>query len=298
MNFEYDPISLAQYAKFCNCNSQDCNCGENNVHEWAWDKENATYTIILSKNDLEVKFHNGYSYGTAAVRGNKILEKGRYHYWEIKMLTPVYGTDIMVGVGTNKVDLNNTKHVFCSFLGLDRESFGFSYQGYIQHGGEKRKYGPCFGQGSLIGIYLDTWRGTLEFFLNRKSLGIAFTGLRDFMLYPMVCSTAAQSKMRLTCSCSVPVSLQVTCLSVLKSSHRAYLSTMFPGLRYLTQSIFADILKTHSNSDDENEKDELELYETDYMILDDFDFALVGMSRKKKKKCTHDYSLSHDLNSL
>ncbi|XP_043793291.1 SPRY domain-containing SOCS box protein 3-like isoform X2 [Apis laboriosa] len=280
MNFEYDPISLAQYAKFCNCNSQDCSCGENNVHEWAWDKENATYTIILSKNDLEVKFHNGYSYGTAAVRGNKILEKGRYHYWEIKMLTPVYGTDIMVGVGTSKVDLNNTKHVFCSFLGLDRESFGFSYQGYIQHGGEKRKYGPCFGQGSLVGIYLDTWRGTLEFFLNRKSL-------------------AAQSKMRLTYSCSVPVSLQVTCLSVLKSSHRAYLSTMFPGLRYLTQSIFADILKTHSNSDDENEEDELELYETDYMILDDFDFALVGMSRKKKKKYTHnDYSLRHDLNSL
>lgn len=34
------------------------------------------------------------------------------------------------------------------------------------------------------------------------------------------------------------------------------------------------------------------------MILDDFDFALVGMSRKKKKKYTHDYSLSHDLNSL
>lgn len=30
MNFEYDPISLAQYAKFCNCNSQDCSCGENN----------------------------------------------------------------------------------------------------------------------------------------------------------------------------------------------------------------------------------------------------------------------------
>lgn len=78
----------------------------------------------------------------------------------------------MVGVGTNKVDLNSTKHVFCSFLGLDQESFGFSYRGYIQHAGEKRSYGPCFGQGSLVGIYLDTWRGTLEFFLNRKPLGI------------------------------------------------------------------------------------------------------------------------------
>ncbi|KAK1118426.1 hypothetical protein K0M31_015125 [Melipona bicolor] len=288
MDFEYNPIWLSQYARFCNCNLQNsCHCGESNVHEWTWDKENAAYTIILSENNLEVKFHNGYSYGTAAVRGTKVLEKGRHHYWEVKMLTSIYGTDIMVGVGTNKVDLNSTKHVFCSFLGLDQESFGFSYRGYIQHAGEKRNYGPCFGQGSLVGIYLDTWRGTLEFFLNRKPLGIAFTGLRDLVLYPMVCSTAAQSKIRLTYSCSVPVSLQVTCLSVLKSSHRAYLSTMFPGLRYLTQSIFADILKTHSNSDDESDKDELKFL-TDYMILDDFDFALVGMSRKKKKKCRRD----------
>lgn len=63
----------------------------------------------------------------------------------------------------------------------------------------------------------------------------------------MVCSTAAQSRVKLTHSYSVPASLQVTCLSVLKSSHRTYLSTMFPGLRYLTESIFAEILKTHSS---------------------------------------------------
>lgn len=175
----------------------------------------------------------------------------------------------MVGVGTSNVNLNSAEHDFCSFLGHDKESFGFSYNGYVQHAGEKRNYGACFGQGSLVGVYLDTWRGTLEFFLNRKplgkfiilqistylyfslqyfyDLGIAFTGLKDFALYPMVCSTAAHSMMRLTHSCSVPASLSVSCLSVLKSSHRAYLSTMIPGLRYLTQSIFADILKTHSS---------------------------------------------------
>lgn len=175
----------------------------------------------------------------------------------------------MIGVGTSNVNLNSAEHDFCSFLGHDRESFGFSYHGYIQHAGKKLNYGACFGQGSLVGVYLDTWRGTLEFFLNRKplgkfiilqistylyfslqyfyDLGIAFTGLRDFALYPMVCSTAAHSMMRLTYSCSVPASLSVSCLSVLKSSHRAYLSTMIPGLRYLTQSIFADILKIHSS---------------------------------------------------
>ncbi|XP_017890042.1 SPRY domain-containing SOCS box protein 3-like [Ceratina calcarata] len=293
MDFQYDPGWLSQYSKFCNCSSENCRCGEENEHEWAWDEENALYTN-LSENNLEVEFHNGYSYGTAAVRGTRMLEKGRHHYWEVKMLTFIYGTDVMVGVGTSKVDLNSTKHVFCSFLGLDKESFGYSYKGYIQHGGEKRSYGPCFGQGSLVGVHLDTWRGTLEFFLNRKPLGIAFTGLRDVALYPMVGSTAAQSRMRLTHSCSAPVSLQLDCLSVLKSSHRAYLSAMFPGLRHLTQSIFADILKTDENEDDDeddddggvggaSEKDEFE-FQRDYMILDEFDFALVGISRKKKKK--------------
>ncbi|XP_068982129.1 SPRY domain-containing SOCS box protein 3-like [Bombus flavifrons] len=283
MYFQYNPIW--PYARFCNCTSlTSCRCGENNVHEWTWNKENDTCTIVLSENNLKVKFHNGYSYGTAVVRGTNVLEKGRHHYWEVKMLSCIYGTDIMVGVGTSNVNLNSAEDYFCSFLGRDHESFGFSYHGYIQHAGIKRNYGACFGQGSLVGVYLDTWRGTLEFFLNRKPLGIAFTGLKDFALYPMVCSTAAHSMMRLTHSCSVPASLSVSCLSVLKSSHRAYLSTMIPGLRYLTQSIFADILKTHSNRNDENEKDEPQFL-TDHVILDDFDFALVGMGIKKRKMC-------------
>lgn len=294
MDFQYNSAWSSQYPKLCNCNSENCRCEEENEgHEWTWDAESAVYTN-LSENDLKVDFHNGYSYGTAAIRGTKSLEQGRHHYWEVKMLTFVYGTDIMVGLGTNKVDLNSTKHVFCSFLGLDNESFGYSYKGYIQHGGVKRSYGACFGQGCLVGVHLDTWRGTLEFYLNRKPLGIAFTGLRDIALYPMVGSTAAQSKMRLTHSCSVLASLQLDCLSVLKSSHRAYLSITFPGLRHLTQSIFADILNTENEDDDidggcSSEKDELE-FQRDYMIFDEFDFALVGVGRKKKGKRTSDNS--------
>lgn len=64
-------------------------------HEWTWDKGNNTYTILLSENNLKVKFHNGHSYGTAVVRGTNILEKGRHHYWEVKMLSYIYGTDIV-----------------------------------------------------------------------------------------------------------------------------------------------------------------------------------------------------------
>lgn len=28
-----------------------------------------------------------------------------------------------------------------------------------------------FGQGSIIGVHLDTWHGTLTFFKNRKCIG-------------------------------------------------------------------------------------------------------------------------------
>jgi hypothetical protein len=32
-------------------------------------------------------------------------------------------------------------------------------------------YGPPYGRGSIIGVHLDMWKGTLQFYLNRKPLG-------------------------------------------------------------------------------------------------------------------------------
>ncbi|KAK2583536.1 hypothetical protein KPH14_009491 [Odynerus spinipes] len=276
MNLDYDPVPLLQSAKFCTCAEHNCRCGEKNVHEWAWDDNFVSTTSELCERNLEVRFHPQFSIGTAVVRGNTPMTKGRHHFWEIKMVTPVYGTDVMVGVGTDKVDLTGIGETFCSLLGRDRESWGFSYKGYIQHGGETRVYSGCFGQGSLVGVHLDTWKGTLQFFLNRKPLGIAFTGLRNTVLYPMVSSTAAKSKIRITYCCSMPVSLQMDCLSMLRPSQRAYLSAAFPGLRYLSESIFADILQKQFD-------DESDVEDFDFTILDDFDFALVGLGRKKRK---------------
>lgn len=77
----------------------------------------------------------------------------------------------MVGVGTENVQLTNLNGHYYSLLGRDRESWGFSYRGYIKHDGKVNKYGATFGQNNLIGIHLDTWSGTLQFFLNRKPLG-------------------------------------------------------------------------------------------------------------------------------
>lgn len=98
-----------------------------------------------------------YSCGTAAIRGTKELGEGQ-HFWEIKMTSPVYGTDMvsgwqsmvggqimlsalalgplcpacypqMVGIGTSDVDLDKYHHTFCSLLGRDEDSWGLSYTG-------------------------------------------------------------------------------------------------------------------------------------------------------------------------
>ncbi|KAG7168769.1 SPRY domain-containing SOCS box protein 3-like 2 [Homarus americanus] len=80
--------------------------------------------------------------------------------------------------------------------------------GIIRHASQFRPYGPRWGKGSIVGIHLDMWRGTLKFFLNRKPLGIAFTGLQNLELYPVVTSTSAHSGMKLVTSCIFPANLQ------------------------------------------------------------------------------------------
>jgi len=68
-----------------------------------------------------------------------------------------------------------------------------------------------FGQGSIIGVHLDTWHGTLTFFKNRKCIGVAATKLQNRKFYPMVCSTAAKSSMKVIRSCASVTSLQYLC---------------------------------------------------------------------------------------
>lgn len=76
----------------------------------------------------------------------------------------------MVGVGTSAIVLSDW-HKFFSLLGSDKQSWGYSYNGTVQHDSLMRRYGSRFGIGSLIGVHLDMCVGTLEYYLNRKPLG-------------------------------------------------------------------------------------------------------------------------------
>lgn len=133
--------------------------------DWVWDDLNKSSATLLSCDNRKVNFHMEYSCGTAAIRGTKELGEGQ-HFWEIKMTSPVYGTDMvsgrqgwgrgaghlgpqppllcqfcrfqMVGIGTSDVDLDKYHHTFCSLLGRDEDSWGLSYTG---------AWGPQGGQG-------------------------------------------------------------------------------------------------------------------------------------------------------
>ena len=64
------------------------------VCEWTWDTEHKSSAAKIQDDLRTVIFHPNFSNGTAAVRGSAPIREGQ-HFWEIKMITPVYGTNMV-----------------------------------------------------------------------------------------------------------------------------------------------------------------------------------------------------------
>ncbi|CAB3226371.1 unnamed protein product [Arctia plantaginis] len=236
--------AFAGPAPYCRCfiehpdSVQACNCGEEfGIREWTWKRpELPSSWIHFANDDTQVTLHPYYSAGTAVVRGDTCFNRDFTYYWEVKIMTEPYGTDVMVGVGSENVDINDSLFSFRSFLGRNEESYGLSYTGAVCHGAQVTHDSPGFGWGTIVGVKVDMWHGTLEFFINRQGLGVSYVMLRKHqMLYPMVCSTAAQSVMRLIYASSWKASLLVTAGKILANSMRRsrYFPLLPPGLRNL-----------------------------------------------------------------
>lgn len=99
------PFDFESVKPFCDCyfpNPLDirrenihqivtCKCGEEDVSDdWDWEPNSQSESFINAKN---ITFHPTYSTGTAIVRGIKPLEKKMIHFWEIRILTQLSGTD-------------------------------------------------------------------------------------------------------------------------------------------------------------------------------------------------------------
>ena len=208
-------------------------------HDWTWDTTSRSPSVLLVQFNTQIIFHPTYSSGTASVFGSLPLVSPNHHYWEVKMLSPVYGTDVMVGLATKDINTTYHTHSFASLLGHDSHSWGFSYQGFVQHGGKKNVYGSRWGKGNTVGVHYDSWRGTVEFYLDRKPLGLAFTGLKGKEVFPIVSSTAAKSEMKLVTAQSFANNLQFSCLKRLadKLPGSSILNLYLPpGLRSFIQN--------------------------------------------------------------
>lgn len=219
--------------------------------EWQWDDNAKSSSCCLAKMKTEVRFHLDYSCGTAAARGSETMRDGQF-FWEVKMVSPVYGTDMMIGVCTKQVDLNQYSRAFCSMLGHEpgSESCGLSYTGRFQKGGVGHMYCSKFGQGTIIGMHLDMWFGTLTYYKDGKHLGTATRNLLSKTWYPIVSSTAARSSMRLVNTKSFPSNLQFWCCQALRKAvppeHNVLdVVPLPPGLKNFLDDNLSWLLRAH-----------------------------------------------------
>lgn len=74
-----------------------CKCGEDKGGlDWTWNKEiGSTDPSDVVFEDNILTFHPVYSQGTAVVKGDKPLEHGKHHYWEVKIMSFLTGTDLV-----------------------------------------------------------------------------------------------------------------------------------------------------------------------------------------------------------
>jgi len=64
------------------------------------------------------------------------------------------------------------------FLGTEQYGWSYASNGYLYHGsGYGTAYGASYSAGDIIGVAFDATNGTLTFYKNNTSQGVAFTGL-------------------------------------------------------------------------------------------------------------------------
>lgn len=219
-----------------------CHCCEDlgaTLLNWTWCIPSGLNDVLrLSEGNTVVAFHPLGSLGTATVTGSMALFE-TIHYWELKALSPVYGTDVTIGVGLANSDLIYSTREYSSTIGSDNNSWGLSYRGSLVHN-DRVEVVPslAFNRGSIVGCLLDLWHGTLHFFVDGQTTLNQFQHLPRAGYYPLVCSTAALVGFRLIRAMQFPVSLQfLACRAVFQSvtsgalSHSAVCRCLPPLLK-------------------------------------------------------------------
>ncbi|CAH1407243.1 unnamed protein product [Nezara viridula] len=162
---------------------------------WVWNEHDKSCDVCLHGQESNrlclAYFRPQYTSGTAAVRGTKVLNNGRY-YWELELPLVISGTTIMFGVATKKARLN--AHLHRNLLWRDPHIWSLSHDGAIFHGGKWAHYTEPFQDSvaTTLGVLFDGIEGTLTFYKDGVCLGVAFKDLHKINenIYPIIASTA------------------------------------------------------------------------------------------------------------
>lgn len=142
-----------------------------------WDPTNKGPGVVLSNNNLTATVPDAYN----IVRAQVGKTSGKY-YWEVKLDVKTYA---MVGIANESVPLNDNG-ANSGNARYYRQDSGLKYPGGVAYG--------AASSGNVIGVALDLDNGTIEFFNDGVSLGIAFTDVKTMgKVYPIVSSAAGGS---------------------------------------------------------------------------------------------------------
>jgi len=195
---------------------------ENYVWVWGSEAPDAPASVQLSDEQTMALFHTGGSVGCSAVRGPQPLVRNMEHYFEVQMNPPYHGMARMVGVGTKFALMETIGYNFQPLIGRDSNSWGVNYTGKIRHNGVEENYADTgdileSSEALTIGVLYDAHLGIISFQVNGKQYGTAFTGVPImFDIYPMACSTAGNSSIKLVRSWSEVASLRCICRAVIR----------------------------------------------------------------------------------
>lgn len=158
----------------------------------AWNTDDRSSNILVKEQD-RLTFHRlPIAQSTDSVRGKTGFIDG-IHLWEVQWSSRQRGTHAVVGVATHEAPLN--QFGYQCLVGSTNQSWGWDLgRCRLLHNNNNREEiypaflspGEEFTVPDLFKMALDMYEGTLSFIIGDQYLGVAFRGLGDKKLFPIV----------------------------------------------------------------------------------------------------------------
>ena len=155
----------------------------NQYNQTNFDPSLSGQNVSLTCDSLKIESNNSF----LSLKTNNCVISGKWCY-EVTLLT----SGIMQ-IGFAQIITPFSRH---SGVGDDETSFSFDGCRKVKWNKERKEYGKIWDIGDVIGVCLDMDKGTLEYFLNGISLGIAFSNIpkgENIALFPAISLSRGES---------------------------------------------------------------------------------------------------------